>query len=105
MPAQLAETRYWLDGTLVASLKDRLPGITTKEIDTLFRPTGPSADEAAGAKHGRFIIMTPIAGLTYEALVEAYGPETQRLSKADRLVAIAAANATAATTTAESPSA
>lgn len=108
MPVQWRETRYWLEGDLVASIKDRLPGITPKEIDVLFRAVGPSAEEAAGANHGRFIIMTPIAGLTYEALVEAYGPETQRLSKADRLVAAAAANATSATATkatAGSPSA
>lgn len=99
MPVQWVETRYWLDGTLAASLKDRLPRITTKEIDVLFRPTGPTAEETATTDHGRFTIMTPIAGLTYEALVEAYGPKTQRPSKADRLVAVAAANAASATVT------
>ncbi|AVK74476.1 hypothetical protein pqer_cds_54 [Pandoravirus quercus] len=99
MPVQWTETRYWLGGTLVASITDRLPGITTKEIDMLFKPAGPTKEQAAEGKHGRFIIMAPIAGLTYEALVEAYGPETHHLSKADRLVATAAANATAAVAT------
>ncbi|AJF98572.1 hypothetical protein TW95_gp1838 [Pandoravirus inopinatum] len=109
MPVQWTETRYWLEGTLVASVHDRLPGITTKEIDMLFKPAGPTKEQAAEGKHGRFVIMTPIAGLTYEALVEAYGPETHHLSKADRLMATAAAaNATAtveAKPTAESPAA
>nr|UMO79184.1 hypothetical protein [Pandoravirus belohorizontensis] len=96
MPAQWAETRYYLDGTLLASIADRLPGIAAeKESARLFDHVGPTEQEAAEAKHGRFVILVPIAGLTYAALVETYGPKGARLSDVDRLIAAAAANVAA----------
>ncbi|AGO83441.1 hypothetical protein psal_cds_50 [Pandoravirus salinus] len=104
MPFKWLETRYYLEGALLASLQDRLPGLCYDEdIDRLFDRVGPTEQEASKEGHGRFVIMVPIGGLTYKALAETYGPNVASLSKVDRLVAAAAAAVNAPAKASDSP--
>lgn len=96
MPAHWAETRYCVDKALVGSLRSRLPGLRSSDTSGLFVETGPTRQEAIDKGHGRLTLKVPIPGLTYEMLVEAYGPKLDSKTTADRLAAIAAANVAAA---------
>ncbi|AVK75440.1 hypothetical protein pqer_cds_1018 [Pandoravirus quercus] len=103
MPRHWEETRFFVDGTLLQSLSERLPNLHNHDMLTLFVAVGPTHDEAAEKGHGRLIIRMPIPGLTYAMLVDAYGPQLPRASIVKHLQDMAAANVASSTAKPSAP--